>query len=140
MNPFGLGPVVRVVNRVKDPEGHTVPFEARCAGEAFWIHESIDLPLSVARIVVHGSMYKLDPVTAVAEYRLGCADLGIPTDALPVQETTRVELVDRSLLPPERQKIQPVKLYNPIRQREAAPVVSLRSNESGVYQGHFGDH
>jgi hypothetical protein len=136
---FGLGRQVKVVNRVRKEDGSPVPFEARWGGEAFWIKDSMDLPYDVARTVIHQSMYKIDPVTSLPDYRLGCEELGTATSALTVETVTRVELLERELMSPNLQKIKTVKLHNPIMPRRDAHRPAVRESTDGAQPGMYGD-
>ena len=137
MNPFGLGPVVRVVNRVKDSDGKPVRFEARVGGEAFYIEEALDLPRDVARLVIHQSMFKIDPVTHQPDHRLGCKALGAPEEPIAAVEVERIELIDRDLLPPHRQDVKRVRIHNPIRRMDALKTNAPRPGENGAFPGEF---
>lgn len=139
MNPFGLGPVVRVVNRVVDSDGKRIPQEYRVGGEAFMVDDTMDLPVGYARIVIHQSMYRIDPVTHIAEYKLGCSKLGITEEPLPVEETQRTELIDRDLLPPNRQKVKTVRIHNPIRRMDPVSANIPRPNGDGAFPAEFGE-
>lgn len=139
MNPFGLGPVVRVVNRVVDSDGKRVPYECMVGGEAFWINDTLDLPRDVARLVIHHSMYRIDPVTSQADYRLGCEKLGTPTSDLSVAEVDRVELIDRELLPPNRQNVKTVRIHNPIRRMDPLMSNTPKPNTDGAFPASFGE-
>lgn len=148
MNPFGLGAVVRLVNRVVDEDGARVPQEYMVGGEAFWIRDTLDVPAGVARIVIHQSMYKLDPVSHGAVYKVGCEELGVPTEPIPVAETKRLELLEREYLPPDRQfgakdrygrTLKPVRMHNPIRRMDPIAINAPRPSENGALPGEYGD-
>lgn len=140
MNPFGLGPVVRVVNRVVDADGKRVPVECMVGGEAFVVTDHVDLPSGLARIAIQQSMYRIDPVTFAADYKLGCEKLGAPTSDIPVSETQRAELVDRDLLPPHRQNVKTVRIHNPIRRMDSIMVKAPKPNSDGAFPAGFGEH
>lgn len=140
MNPFGLGPVVRVVNRVVDEQGQRVPMKCMVGGEAIKIVDTIDLPMGLARIAIQQSMYRIDPVTHAADYKLGCEKLGTPVSDLPVSETQRTELIDRELLPPNRQNVKTVRIHNPIRRMDSMMVRVPKPNADGAYPAGFGEH
>lgn len=148
MNPFGLGPVVRLVNRVVDIDGKPVPQEYQVGGVAFWLKDTMDVPIGVARIVIMQSMFKLDPVTYGATYKVGCEELGVPVESIPVEETQRLELIERENLPPDRQlgakdrhgrTFKPVRIYNPIRRMDPLAVNAPRPSDNGALPGEFGD-
>lgn len=136
---FGLGPAVRLVNRVRDADGKQVPWEGMVGGEAVWVHDTLDVPLGVARILIHQSMYKVDPANGAASYRLGCAKLGAPEDPLTVDEVTRQELFERELLSDaERAKVQTKRIHNPINPAMSRGARVLRGTEEGALPGEFG--
>lgn len=136
---FGRGPVVRLVNRVVDDKGAKVPQEYMIGGEALWVRDTLDIPLGEARILIHQSMYKVDPVSGTPSYRLGCPALGCPDDDLPVAEVQRKELIERELLPAsERKKMKYEKIHNPINPGMSRGVVPIKGNAEGVQPGEFG--
>lgn len=136
---FGMGPVVRLVNRVVDEKGERVPQEVMLGGEALWIRDFTDMPLGAARIVIHQSMYKIDPVTGAPSYKLGCQALGVPVDDLPVSETRRTELIERELMPEsERKKMKLEKIHNPINPGLSRGVVPIKGTAEGAQPGEFG--
>lgn len=146
--PRSRGPLVRVVNRIVGEDGTPVPYEYMFGGEAGWITDHLDLPVGEARTIIHQSMFRLDPVSNQPEYKLGCAELGADEAPIPVAHTRRVELVDRSLLPPDRQfgakdrfgrTLQRVPMHNPITPRRDASPIGPRPTEGGVHPGEFGD-
>src|SRR5581483_4458372 len=96
-------PVVELVNRVHDANGRPVPWEGRYGGDPILITDRLSVPVGVARILIQQSMYRLEPDTMRAEYRLGCEALRCPTDPIPQSDVERVELIERELLPPDRQ-------------------------------------
>jgi len=141
-------PTVRVVNRVRDETGALVPHDFMFGGEAGRITDYLDLPVGVARVVIHHSMYKMDPVNSIPEYKLGCAELGADESPLAVAETNRSELIVRELLTPDRQfgakdkfgrTFQAREIYNPINPRRDASPIGPRPTEGGVHPGEFGD-
>jgi len=141
-------PTVRVVNRVRDETGAPVPHDFMFGGEAGRITDYLDLPVGVARVVIHHSMFRMEPVNSVPEYTLGCAELGADESPLAVADTKRSELVDRRLLPPARQfgakdkfgrTFKTVEIYNPINPRRDASPIGPRPTEGGVHPGEFGD-
>ena len=142
------GRTVRVVNRVVGEDGRPVPHDFMFGGEAGRITDSLDLPVGVARVVIHHSMYKMDPVNNIPEYTLGCAELGADEAPLTLAETKRAELIARELLTPDRQfgakdkfgrTFQAVPIHNPINPRRDASPIGPRPNEGGVHPGEFGD-
>ena len=138
MNTFGLGPVVRVVNRVRDAEDKPVVFKAMVGGEAIKIVETLDLPRDIARLVIHQSMFRIDPVTHQATHRLGCKALGVPEDPVSLAEVeSRGELIDRDLLPPHRQDVKRVRIHNPIRRMDPIRINAPRPGENGAFPGEF---
>ena len=137
---FGMGPVVRLTNRVIDEKGERVPYTGTIGGEAVIVRDTLDVPLGVARILIHQSMYKMDPVSGVPSYRLGCKDLDITCADLPVNETRRAELLERELLPESQKgKTQFVKLHNPINPGlSRAPISTTKGGDDGALPGEFG--
>jgi hypothetical protein len=147
MNPFGLGAVVRLVNRVVDADGNRVPQEFMVGGVAFWLKDTLDVPIEVARIVIQQSMYKIDPVTYGASYKVGCEALGIPIDSIPLEETQRLELIEREYLTPDRQfgakdrhgrTLKPVRMHNPIRRKDPLSVGAPHPSDNGALPGEYG--
>lgn len=136
-NPFSQGAVVRLVNRVVDADGKRVPRKYMVGGIAFWIHEYLDVPVEYASLIIRQSMYKIDPVNHRGEYRLGCEKFGTPMADVPVAETERIELIDRSLLSPARQKANPTRIHNPIRRFDALRMADPRDGD-GAHAGEFG--
>jgi hypothetical protein len=144
-----LGPTVTVVNRAVDEDGQPVPYEAHIDGQVIRIDRAVDLPVGIARIIVHHSMYRLDPVTQQAQYRLGVAEWGLPTDPLPPEEWQREELVDRANLGPARQhgakdprtgrRLALMRIVNPIRRHDPLVVSAPKPNQDGVHPGGFGE-
>lgn len=96
-------PTVELVNRVRDASGKPVPWRGMFGGDQVWITDRLHVPEGVARILIHQSMYKVEPDTSHAEYRLGCEVLGVPTEPIPLEDTQRAELLDREMLTPDRQ-------------------------------------
>jgi hypothetical protein len=137
-NPFSQGAVVRLVNRVVDPDGKRVPRKYMVGGIAFWIHEYLDVPVEYADLIIHQSMYKIDPVNSRGHYRLGCERFGIPMADVPVAETERDELIDRTLLSPQRQKAKPTRFHNPIRRMDRLKISDPRDGD-GAFAGEFGN-
>ena len=137
-NPFSQTAVVRLVNRVIGPDGKRVPHEYMVGGVAFWIHEYLDVPVEYAELLIHQSMYKIDPVSNRGDYRLGCEKFGVPVTDVPLVETERAELIDRSLLSPLRQKLKPTRFHNPIRRMDPMKQADPRAGD-GAFPGEFGD-
>src|SRR3990172_6069664 len=136
---FGLGRTVRVVNRVVAEDGQRVPYEAMVGGEAFWIRDSMDLPVGIARVAIHGSMYKIDPINATPSYKLGCRELEVETSDLPFADTQRLELLERELLPErERKKMKVERIHNPINPGLSRVAKNIRPDEEGALPGEFG--
>lgn len=136
---FGRGPVVRLVNRVVNEKGERVPQSARIGGEALVVRDTIDLPIGEARVLIHQSMYKIDPVSGEPSYKLGCSALGIPVDEIPEKDTQRVELIERELMPEsERKKMKLEKIHNPINPGLSRGITPIRSDQEGSQPGEFG--
>lgn len=136
---FGMGPVVRLVNRVRDADGKQVPWEGMAGGEALWVVDTLDVPLGVARILIHQSMYKVDPANGSPSYRLGCVKLGAPEEPLTVDEVTRIELFDRELMSEDEQKKMVTKrIHNPINPAMSRGARILRPTDEGAMPGEFG--
>ena len=142
------GATVKIVNRVRNDDGTPVPVEIMVGGEQAWVRDTLELPVGIARIAIHQTMFRLDPVTNQPEYKLGCDALGADESPVPVAETQRSELIDRRLLPPDRQlgakdkfgrTLRTVPIHNPINPRRDAGAVGPRPTEGGVHPGEFGD-
>jgi len=144
-----LGPSVYVVNRLTNDRGHSIPYEAYVDGTAFKIAEGIHLPTGIARILVHNSMYAIDPISNAGQYKLGVEAWGMPIDALPITVWKRPELVERPYLGPERQhgrvnartgkKLQLVSIHNPVRRHDPVAMNIPGPAQDGAHPGSFGD-
>lgn len=100
------GESVTVVNRVVDSAGKPVPYDAHVDGDVITIVDSVSLPSGIARIIVQGSMYCLDPETRQGQYKLGIKEWGVTAPIDPVSQEEirdRLELIERTKLPPDRQ-------------------------------------
>lgn len=137
---FGFGQTVRLKNRVIDDKGERVPIEFMVGGEAIWVRDTLDAPIGVARIMIHQSMYKVDPVTGLPSYKLGCDRLGCEETDLPVAETKRLELLDRDLMPESaRGKMRVEKIHNPINPAlSRRPQAGPGAGNDGAFPGEFG--
>lgn len=137
MATFGLGSTVRLVNRVTDEKGEKVPQEYMYGGEAVWVRDTLDVPVGIARILVHQSMYKLDALTGLPQYKLGCRSFeSCPIDPLPVKDLDRVELIDR----PEgaEKKMSIKRINNPINPGQSRGPAPIRASAEGAQPGEFG--
>lgn len=133
------GPVVRLVNRVIDEKGERVPQEYMLGGEALWVRDTLDVPVGEARIIIHQSMYKIDPVNGVPSYKLGCRALSCDDTDLPVAEIKRTELIERELLPEsERKKMKLERIHNPINPAMSRGVSAIKGDAEGAQPGEFG--
>lgn len=139
-----FGNMVRLVNRVIDKDGNRVPWEVRIGGEVVKMTDTLDLPIGMARIAVHQSMYRVDPVTGAADYRLGVLDVasgnplwGLPVDDIGLDQVTRTELYGRELDPASR-KVETRRMHNPIRRHDPLAQDTPRPEEDGAHPGHFG--
>jgi hypothetical protein len=113
-----IGKQVTVVNRVRDDKGQPVPYDAFIGGTVVVIRESERLPEGIARIIVHNSMYKIDPISFEGHYKIGVPEWGLPIDPITEAEAHPLELVERENLTPDRQfgyKRQDGKSYRPKR-------------------------
>jgi len=136
---FGMGPTVKLTNRVIDEDGNRVPYEGTVGGETVWVRDTLDVPIGVARILIHQSMYKIDPVSGTPSYKLGCKDLGTDCTDVPVKETRRAELLERELLPDSQKgKTQFVKIHNPINPGMSRALPPTRQGQDGALPGEFG--
>lgn len=136
---IGLGPVVRLVNRVVDENGERVPQNVTFSGEALVVKDTLDVPIGAARVIIHQSMYKVDPVSGTPSYRLGCQKFGLPTDDLPKSEAYRQELIERELMTEsERKKMKIVKIHNPINPGLSRGPANIRVADEGAQPGEFG--
>ena len=136
---FGLGRTVRLVNRVVDESGNKVPMEYMVGGEAVWVRDTLDVPVGAARILIHQSMYKIDPINATPSYKLGCRELEVDPSDLPFADTQRLELLERELLPEsERRKMKVERIHNPINPGLSRVAKNIRPDEEGALPGEFG--
>ncbi len=136
---LGMGPVVRLVNRVVDEKGERVPQNVTFGGEALVVRDTLDVPIGAARVIIHQTMYKVDPVSGAPSYRLGCSTLGCPTEDIPVKDAYRVELIDRDLMPEsERKKMKLERIHNPINPGLSRGPVGIRQDQEGSQPGEFG--
>jgi hypothetical protein len=139
---------VKIINRVRDEKGKHVPYDAHIAGECVTIEKEIWLPVGYARVVVHGSMYSMDPVTNQGQYRLGVEEWGMDVSPIPVSEVQRLELIEREQLTPDRQigsknkdgkTLKPVRLNNPIRRHDPIGQNMPGPRQDGAHPGGYGD-
>lgn len=136
---FGMGPVVRLVNRVVQENGERKPQHVTFGGEALVVRDTLDVPVAAARVIIHQSMYKIDPVSGAPSYRLGCQALGCPTDDLPEKDAYPIELIDRSLMPEsERKKMKYERIHNPINPGLSRGPAGIRQDMEGAQPGEFG--
>lgn len=136
---FGMGPVVRLVNRVVEENGERVPQNVTYGGEALVVRDTLDVPVGAARVIIHQTMYKIDPVSGLPSYRLGCSALGCPVDDIPKKDAYRVELIERELMPAsEQKKMKLVKIHNPINPGLSRGPASIRQDSEGAQPGEFG--
>lgn len=136
---FGMGPVVRLVNRVIDEDGSRVPQEYMFGGEAVWVRDTLDVPIGVARVIIHQSMFKIDPVSGAPTYKLGCLKLDCPIDDVPVASIKRAELIERELLPEsERKKMKFERIHNPINPGLSRGTSAIKGGDEGAQPGEFG--
>lgn len=144
-----LGKMVVVVNRVVDEHGNRVPYEAYIDGTVLKIMDEEHVPSGIARIIVHNSMYALDPDTYIGQYKLGVAAWGLPVDDLPLSEVQRLELINREQLPVHRQfgavdnktgkKYQAVRRHNPVRRHDPIAQNLAGSRQDGATAIGFGE-
>jgi hypothetical protein len=130
---------VRLVNRIIDEHGQRVPQEYMFSGEAVVIQDVLDVEVGIARILIHQSMYKIDPVDGSSKYKLGCEKLETPTGDIPVADIDRIELIDRDLLPEsQRRKMKYEHLHNPINPNMSRGPLAIKGNVDGSQPGEFG--
>src|SRR5690349_11661878 len=97
--PLRIDPTVTLVNRLRDRDGKVVPQEYYFDGESVVIHESLTVPVGVARIFMHHAMCKMDTFSGACSYKLGVdGEPDFPTDPILVEELGP-ELVDRDVVP-----------------------------------------
>jgi hypothetical protein len=138
---------VTLVNRVRGADGKPIPWQAMFDGERIAIEESISVPVGVARILIQQSMYKMEPDTSTADYRLGCTELGCPIDPLTEAEVNRSELIDRDLLSPDRKlgaKDRFGRTYTAVKRAYRPPrtipvSVTDPGEQDGVFPGQYGE-
>ena len=60
---LGMGPVVRLVNRVVNEAGERVPQDVTFGGEALTVRDTLDVPLGAARVIMDASRtsQRIDP-------------------------------------------------------------------------------
>ena len=146
---MNLDTIVKVINRVVDEDGKPVPYDAHVAGECITIVDSVSLPEGMARIIVHNSMYEMDPFGFQGKYKLGVKEWGIPVDPIKKSELdARVELIEREALTPDRQfgfknkdgkQYQPKRISNPIRRQEPL-AVNMPGRQDGAFPGTYGEN
>jgi len=145
-----LGKIVTIINRVIDADGKRVPYEAYIDGTVIKIEDSYPIQEGLARIIVHNSMYCIDPDTYTGQYKLAVKEWGMPSEDLPLAEIKdRVELINREQLPPNRQfgavdqktgrKYQTFYKKQAIRRHDPIKVVGPGANEDGAHPGGFGE-
>jgi hypothetical protein len=143
-----LGTLVTVYNRVRDAEGKVVPYDAHFDGDVIRIMESERVPEGIARIIVHGSMYAMDPHGFDGKYKLGVQEWGLPIDPLTPADLDRVELIERERLTPDRQfgfkdkdgkRYMPVKFSNVIRRHDPISMNIPGPRQDGALPAGFGE-
>jgi hypothetical protein len=148
MHISALGKQVQVVNRVKDEQGNPVPYDAWIDGTVLVIQESAMVPEGVARIIVHSSMYKIDPISYTGQYKLGVKDWGMDVTPISKSEASPLELVTRENLTPDRQfgfkredgkQLKPVRINNPIRRHDPIAANTPGPRQDGAYPAGFGE-
>lgn len=111
---FGLQPTVTLVNRVVDEAGKPITQYYTFDGRSVAITTELQVPLGVARILIHNSMWKLDPTITSPEYKLGCPELDLPVEPItPDMLASKNELLDRSKMA-HGAKVKAVHIHNPI--------------------------
>ena len=142
--------IVTVVNRVVDADGKRVPYQAYFDGTVITIQDSEPVTAGAARVIVHNSMYRIDPDTNYGLYRLGVKEWGMPVEDVSDAEVhSRNELIDREQLPPHRQfgaidsktgkRYQQFVKKQPIRRHDPIAISSPGARDDGVFPGGFGD-
>lgn len=134
-----FGPTVTVINRVVSEDGKRVPYEGMLDGQPFVVVDTMDLPTNLARIIVHNSMFRIDPVTSEPQYRLAIKSWNMDVSDVPVH-ATEGELVDRSLLPEPRLKsLRSIKIHNPIQRRDPTTLMNPGARADGAFSGGHGE-
>lgn len=148
MNISSLGKMVVIVNRMRDASGSVVPYDAFIDGTCMIIRETAHLPEGLARIIVHNSMYSIDPHNFGGQYKLGVEEWGMPITPLTPKDVNRIELIERESLTPDRQfgatakdgkKLMPVKINNPIRRHDPISMNIPGPRQDGAHPAGFGD-
>lgn len=143
----GFEPTVKVVNRVVRADGTKVPYTAYFGGDTVTFTDAIHVPRGVARIIIHNSMYRQEPDTFAVEYKLGCLEMQVPEDPVSEEDVDRMELIDRSLLSPDRQfgaKDQWGRALKPWRRvytpRRTDPISIVDPGKGdGAFSGQYGE-
>lgn len=136
-------PTVTLVNRLVDDDGQPVPQEFMYDGESVVIVDRTTVPVGAARIIVHHSMFKMDPVTSVPQYKLGVPEWDLPCEPICLSEIGD-ELLDRDAVGWPRQTIKGTKLGKgpPLRNvgaRHDPIAVNDPRGGDGAFPGHYGD-
>lgn len=136
-------PTVTLINRVRDASGKVVPYTATFDGESEEIRESLVVPVPIARILVHNSMYRWDPHGGDPMYRLAVHEWGMDETPIMVSDLGD-ELLDRSdpSIGP-RTTIHGTKLGKgrPLPEPRRRDPVSIRDigEKDGAFPGAYGE-
>lgn len=142
--PLRFEPTVTLVNRVRDPQGRVIPYEVMFDGESEKIVETLTVPVGIARILVHNSMFRWDPNGGEPRYKLAVREWGMDETPISVEQIGD-ELLDRSdpSIGPRRTihgkiltKGRP--LQNVDQRRDPLSVRTTGAREDGVFPGGFG--
>ena len=134
---------VTLINRVRDKAGNIVPYEVMFDGESETIQESLVVPVPIARVLVHNSMFRWDPNGGDPQYRLAVREWGMDESPITTEEIGN-ELLDRNdpAVGP-RMTIKGTKLgfgppIAPPRRRDPISVRDV-GDADGAFPGAFGN-
>lgn len=138
-----IEPTVTLVNRLVDEAGELIPQEFMFDGECVWVRDKLTVPVGIARVLVHHSMFKMDAFTNRPQYKLGVEEWGLPTTPITPDEIGD-ELVDRESLGWPRQTVKGkvLKKGPPLRnvaQRHDALSVNDPRGGDGAFPGFYGE-
>lgn len=142
--PLRLDPTVTLVNRLVDASGNRIPYTAMFDGESVVILDELPVPVGIARIIVHNSMFRVDPYGGEPQYKLGVKEWGLDVSPLAPTDISD-ELIDRSdpAIGP-RMTIKGTKLGKgrplpPPRRHDPMNIREPGGREDGAFPGVYGN-
>lgn len=138
---LGIESQVTLVNRLVDEDGRPIPYTFVFDAQPYELIDKMVVPVGVARIVVHNSMYRTSGQGM--EYKLGVPEWDLPCEPLPPSTFTD-ELVDRAEIGWPRQTIKGRELKkgpplrNVIKRQDPVNQANPRGSD-GAFPGYYGE-